>query len=163
MMSSMLTRRSALALPAALSLVGLGEPETHPWLSCFFPDKIPVGADAVYDADLDQQVFVLGSSEGYKTADNIYSPKDTAEGVRVPSIVDTDAALESAAGAMLSSAAEYTKHDARHRHRRYVRDPRDVAGRRLSVDEPFWVGRLCLFSDGSRGLLLFNPAAVVEV
>ena len=73
----MLTQRSALALPAALSLVGLAE--AHPfaadgypwWLRCFYPDKIPPGADAIYDVDPATRAFVLGSSEGYQTADHV--------------------------------------------------------------------------------------------
>jgi hypothetical protein len=83
----------------------------------------------------------------------------------VPAVACSDEVLERAAGELLLCAAGHTENNHRHRetavgNHRTIEGPNGV---RLSVGDPEYVGRLVLFPNGDRGLILLNSHAVVKL
>ncbi len=148
--------------------------KANPWLSCFhvdhIPTTLPANMEARYDKAKDILVWYLGDG-----GENIFQ-LSTLEQVSVPRVSCSDAVLESAAGALLLCAAEYTKYD--FMHGSTARDkPRIINGPsqgvvgtpgridsvKLSVGDPDFVGYLALYPDGTRGLVLMNSHAVLKL
>lgn len=161
-----ITRRQVLSLPLAVSMtpaVAAASLEEHKdtCLSCFMEDVLPDPLDgshvpAVYDKDKNQCVFFLN-----KEGDNI-SAMMMGDHVVVPETEASDEVLEKAAESMLAWAAQEDERANGHKDT-YAQAPRIITlrdGTRLSVGDPEFLGRLVIFPNGKRGLVLHNPTAV---
>ena len=139
----------ALALPTREALA---EPR---WLDCFLPDSGLVSA--CYDKEPGATALVLGDR-----GEVIHGVRPKGPTVECFQVECSDHYLEDAAGMMLQMAAEDTTADAAQAF--FGGGYRTVRGygneRRLRVAHPWHVGRFCTFTNGKRGLILVNPAAV---